>query len=271
MSAVSAKSSPGPRPSPFMASAGRASGVRIANTVLTGLPCSLVTKAASSADSYEVRRMHTKSRDAATTSSLSSQPLSILTLPGHHIPATPAQCGAPETSMIGLPVRLASASPRSRVAYHWMIVPSLVVVAAVRVSGPPPRGARWASAEAQRNSDASAIEAAVRRVTMVRSIGNARRSGTECWEISGNLRANWPEISTRLSSVLLGKADHLEQPNHDPSHDQLMTNSCPTATISARDACWIGLRNCDVRTNQEHDDAKKERDHGKADREQTAG
>jgi hypothetical protein len=90
-------------------------------------------------------------------------------------------------------------------------------------------------------------------------------------EISGNLRANCPEFSTRRSSVLLGKADHLEQPNHDPTHDQFMTNPCPTATISARGARWIGLRNRDIRTNQEHDDAKEERDHGKADREQTAG
>ena len=47
MSAVSLKSSPGPRTRPLVASAGVASGVRMANTVFTGLPCSLVTKAAS--------------------------------------------------------------------------------------------------------------------------------------------------------------------------------------------------------------------------------
>ena len=108
--------------------------------MFTGLPSIFETNAASDADSYEVRRMHTKSFDAAITSSFSSQPLSIFTLPGHHMPLTPAQCGAPLRKRIGLPVRLASASPRSSVANHWMMAPSLVCVASVRVSGPPPRG-----------------------------------------------------------------------------------------------------------------------------------
>ena len=58
------------------------------------------------------------------------------------MPDTPEQCGAPDTSRMGLPVRLASARPRSSVANHWMVRPSGGAVGAVRVSGPPPRGAR---------------------------------------------------------------------------------------------------------------------------------
>ena len=48
----------------------------------------------------------------------------MVTLPGHHIPETPAQCGAALTNRMGLPVRFASARPRSRVANHWICTPS---------------------------------------------------------------------------------------------------------------------------------------------------
>jgi hypothetical protein len=44
----------------------------------------------------------------------------MVTFPGHHIPGTPAQWGAALANKIGLPVRRASAKPRSSVANHWM-------------------------------------------------------------------------------------------------------------------------------------------------------
>src|SRR3954467_14459555 len=65
-------------------------------------------------------RTHTKLRAAATTSDWDRKLLSISCLPGHQIPETPAQCGAAETSRIGLRGRAASALPAAQEAIHWM-------------------------------------------------------------------------------------------------------------------------------------------------------
>ena len=64
--------------------------------------------------------MQTKFLAAAVTSGWDRNLLSIVSLPGHHMPGTPAQWGAPLTNRIGLPVRRASAKPRVKVAYHWI-------------------------------------------------------------------------------------------------------------------------------------------------------
>lgn len=63
----------------------------------------------------------------------------MVTLPGHHMPDTPAQCGAALTNRIGLPVRLASSSPRLKVANHWIETSmSFCAVAKGAVAGLPP-------------------------------------------------------------------------------------------------------------------------------------
>ena len=44
--------------------------------------------------------------------------LSVFCLPGHQMPEIPRQCGAAETSRIGLPLRSASRSPPCHVPYQ---------------------------------------------------------------------------------------------------------------------------------------------------------
>jgi hypothetical protein len=72
----------------------------------------------SSKSSNDLSLTQTNFREAVTTAGSERNVLFVSWKPGHHIPGTPPQRGAPEWRRIGSSRRLASASPCSQVPYQ---------------------------------------------------------------------------------------------------------------------------------------------------------